>query len=252
MSPKKDATPEELRGRLDALKLPFMRDHVEELARAAAAGDWSHTQFLARLLEGELAQRQDKALARRIKAACFPFIKTLQQFDFTWPTKINRQNVQNLFRMNFIREQGNAILLGGVGLGKTHLAVALGYAACEAGFNVRFTTAIDMVNKLIAAQNAGRYTKELRNYARPHLLIMDELGYLAIDKRGATLLFEVFRARYERGAIVLTTNKTFKEWTTMFDNDPDLTSALLDRVLHHAEAIVITGKSYRMKDRVET
>jgi len=252
MSQDKNTTPEQLRNHLDTLKLPFMRDHVEELTAAAAAGPWSHAQFLARLLEGEVAQRQDNARARRIHCACFPVLKTLQQFDFTWPAKINRQAVQNLFRLNFIREKANAILLGGVGLGKTHLAVALGHAACEAGFRVRFVNTIDVINILNAAHNAGRLAAELKKFTRPHLLVMDELGHLPIDKRGVDLLFQVISARYERGSIILTTNKAFKQWPGIFNNDSALTSALLDRVLHHAETIVIEGKSYRMKDRVET
>ena len=251
MSHDKDTTPDELRKRLDLLKLPWLRDHVEELARQAADGQWSHAQFLARLLEGELAQRQDNARARRIREAGFPVLKTLEQFDFTWPMKINRQAVQNLFRLNFIREKANAILIGGVGLGKTHLAVALGHAACEAGMRVRFTTAIDVVNVLSAAHNAGRLAAEIRKYTRPHLLVMDELGYIPIDKHGADLLFQVISQRYECGSIVLTTNKVFKHWPAIFNNDATLTSAILDRILHHAQTIVIEGKSYRMKDRIE-
>jgi len=252
MSHDKDTTPDELRKRLDLLKLPYMRDHVEELTRQAAQGQWPHAQFLARLLDGEIAQRQDNARARRIKDAGFPVLKTLEQFDFTWPTKINRQAVQNLFRLRFIHDKGNAILIGGVGLGKTHLAVALGHAACEAGLRVRFTTAIDVVNALGAAHNAGRLAAELKKYTRPHLLVMDELGYIPIDKRGADLLFQVISGRYERGSMVLTTNKAFKHWPSIFNNDSTLTSALLDRALHHSETIVIEGKSYRMKDRIET
>ena len=251
MSQNKDISPDELRRRLDALKLPYLRDHAEELAKQAAAGKWTHTQFLARLLEGETAQRHDNARARRIREAAFPVVKTLEQFDFTWPTKINRDAVRNLFRLNFVREKAAAILIGGVGLGKSHLAVALGYAACEAGFRVRFTTAIGMVNDLSAAQSAGRLALELKKYTRPSLLVVDELGYLAIDKHGGDLIFQVISERYERGAIIVTANKPFKHWPSIFNNDTTLTSALLDRMLHHSETIVIEGKSYRMKDRIE-
>jgi DNA replication protein DnaC len=251
MSQSKDISPDELRRHLDALKLPYLRDHAEELAKQAAAGKWTHTQFLARLLEGEAAQRHDNARARRIHEAAFPVVKTLEQFDFTWPTKINRDAVRNLFRLNFVREKAHAILIGGVGLGKSHLAVALGYAACEAGFRVRFTTAIGMVNALSAAQNAGRLAQELKKYTRPALLVVDELGYLTIDKHGGNLLFQVISDRYERGSIIITTNKAYKHWPSIFCNDATLTSALLDRMLHHSETIVIEGKSYRMKDRVD-
>ena len=254
MSQNKDArtTSDELRRQLGYLKLQFMREHVEDLAGQAAAASWSHVDFLGRLVEGEAALHQDRARARRIQQARFPVLKTLDQFDFTWPVKINRLAVQNLFRLKFIEDKANSILIGGVGLGKSHLAIALGYAACEAGFRVGFTTTIDVINNLSAAGKAGRFVQELKKYTRPDLLVMDELGYLPIDKHGADLLFQIISQRYERGAIVLTTNKVFKHWPSIFNNDSTLTSAILDRILHHAETIVIEGKSYRMKDRIET
>jgi DNA replication protein DnaC len=251
MSQSKDPSPEELRRRLDELKLAWMRDHAEDLIRLAAAGQWTHAQFLARLLEGEAALRQDHARARRIKEAGFPVLKTLEQFDFTWPTKINRQAVQDLFRLRFVHDNAFAVLIGGVGLGKTHLAIALGHAVCQAGLRVRFTTAVGMVNTLSAAHAAGRFAAELKKYTRPQLLVIDELGHLPLDKRGAELLFQVISERYERGAVVLNTNKTFKHWPSIFNNDTTLTSALLDRVVHHSEVVVIEGKSYRMKDRID-
>jgi len=254
MSRSKTATAspdDDLRRQLELLKLAFILEHFEELAGKASAEQWSHVEYLIRLIEGEAALRQDRARQRRIKQARFPVLKTLQQFDFTWPTKINRPAIQNLFRLKFIEDKANAILIGGVGLGKTHLAIALGWAACQAGHRVRFATAIDIINGLSAAQYAGRLVKELKQYTRPELLIIDELGYLPIDKRGADLLFQIISQRYERGSIVLTTNKVYKHWPSMFNNDSTLTSAMLDRVLHHAETIVIEGKSYRMKDRID-
>jgi len=208
--------------------------------------------FLARLVEGEAAQRRDRARQRRIQQARFPVHKTLDQFDFTWPTQINRLQVQNLFRLKFVEDNANVILVGAVGLGKSHLAIALGYAACLAGFRVRFSTAIDVVNTLSAAGKAGRFVQELNKYTRPDLLVMDELGYLPIDHHGADLLFQIISRRYERGTIVLTTNKVFKHWPSIFNNDSMLTSAILDRLLHHAETVVIEGQSYRMKDRIES
>ena len=246
-----NAMPDDLRRQLQFLKLSFILEHFEELARQAGSEQWSHVEFLARLIEGEATLHQDRARQRRIQQARFPVLKTFEPFDFTWPTKINRLAVQNLFRLKFIEEKANAILIGGVGLGKTHLAIALGWAACQAGPRVRFATAIDIINGLSAAQNAGRLVKELKEYTRPELLIVDELGYLPIDKRGADLLFQIISQRYERGSIVLTTNKAYKHWPSIFNNDSTLTSAILDRVLHHAETIVIEGKSYRMKDRID-
>ena len=250
-SRKTASADDDLRRQLGYLNLLFMQEHVEQLAAQAAENQWSHAEFLGRLVEGEFALRQDHARARRIREARFPVLKTLDQFDFTWPSKINRPAVQNLFRLTFLREQANAILVGGVGLGKSHLAIALGYAACEAGFRVRFATAIDIVNTLSAADKAGRLVQEMKKYTRPDLLVCDELGYLPIDKRGADLLFQIISQRYERGSIVLTTNKVFKHWPSIFNNDATLTSAILDRILHHAETVVIEGKSYRMKDRIE-
>ena len=162
MSPNKNAKatpPDELHQQLAYLNLTYMIEHVEELVRQAADKQWSHMAFLARLVEGETALRQDRARARRIQQARFPVLKTLEQFDFTWPAKINRLAVQNLFRLKFIQDKANSILIGGVGLGKSHLAVALGYAACLAGFRVRFTTAIDIINTLSAADRAGRLVR---------------------------------------------------------------------------------------------
>jgi len=242
---------EPLRDQLAYLKLQFILDHFEELAQDAASQQWSHVQFLSRLVEGEASLRHDHATERRIRKARFPVIKSLEQFNFTWPTKINRQQVQNLFRLSFIDDKANVILVGGVGLGKTHVAIALGHAACLAGHRVLFATAVDIIHNLAAAQKAGRFTQELRKYLRPELLICDELGYLPIDKQGADLLFQIISKRYEHGSIVLTTNKVFKHWPSIFNNDSTLTSAILDRVLHHAETVVIEGKSYRMKDRIE-
>jgi DNA replication protein DnaC len=144
------------------------------------------------------------------------------------------------------------IFLGGVGLGKSHLASALGYAACLKGHSVLFATAIDVINTLTAAQLAGRLKQELKKYTKPELLILDELGYLPIDKTGADLLFQVISLRYEQGALVITSNRAFKDWPEIFNNDATLTSAMLDRLLHHAETIVIEGKSYRMKDQIES
>jgi DNA replication protein DnaC len=240
-----------LREQLGYLKLQFSQENFEELALQAAQKQWSHLDFLSRLIEGEAHLRQDHARERRIQQARFPVIKTLEQFDFTWPTKINRAQVQNLFRLKFVEDKANAVFISSVGLGKTHLGIALGYAACLAGHRVLFTTAIDAINNLSAAQNANRFVHELKKYVRPAVLVMDELGYLPIDKHGANLLFQIISGRYERGSIILTTNKVYKNWPSIFNNDSTLTSAILDRVLHHAETVVIEGRSYRTKDRIE-
>ena len=237
---------------LDYLQLPFAKEHCRALASSAAAKHWAHLDYFTRVIEGEAAARSDRSVARRIKAARFPVIKTLDTFRWDWPARIERLQIQELFRLDFIEKKANAIFLGQVGLGKSHLATALGYAACQRGHNVLFANAIDVINTLSAAQNAGQLKNVLRRYLAPALLLLDEVGYLPIDQRGADLLFQVISQRYERGSIVLTTNKAFKDWTSIFNGDSTITSAVLDRLLHHSETVVIEGKSYRMKDRVES
>lgn len=236
---------------LKYLKLPFMREQHHLLAKQAATDNWSHEDYLDKLADGEATLRQDRSTQRRVRLARFPVIKTLDRFDWTWPKKVNRLQVQQLFRLQFIKQTANVIFLGGVGMGKTHLASALGYAACLKGYTVFFATAIDVINTLTAAQAAGRMKQELKKYTRPSLLILDELGFLPIDKVGADLLFQVISQRYEQGALAITSNRAFKDWPEIFNNDSTLTSAILDRLLHHAETVLIQGKSYRMKEQIE-
>ena len=236
---------------LKTLQLIYPLENLEALTREAAQRAWSHQAYLDRLLEGECQRREINGIARRIKNARFPVPKALEGFDWNWPKKINRPQVQNLLRLAFLEEHVNAIFVGGVGLGKTHLATALGREACEKGHTVLFTTAVDIVNTLGAAQIARNLRQELKRYTRPDLLIIDELGYLPIDKLGGDLLFQVFSGRYERGATLITTNRAFKEWTKTFANDSTLTAAVLDRILHHCEPVIIEGRSYRMKGRIE-
>lgn len=235
---------------LETLKLAFPLENLAALNDRAAREGWTHQGYLDRLLEGECQRREANAIARRVKAARFPLRKELDGFNWSWPKKINRVQIQNLFRMAFLEDHTNVVFIGGVGMGKTHLATALGHRACETGHSVLFTTAVDIVNSLAAAQAAQRLRKALRRYTRPALLVVDELGYLPVDKLGADLLFQVFSKRYEQGSTVITTNRTYKHWPGIFNNDATLTSAVLDRVLHHAETILIEGSSYRMKDRV--
>ncbi len=228
--PKQNPT-DELTQNLIYLKLPWIRENYEPLTTQAAQKSWSHVEFLSRLIEGETNLRTNRGTERRIKAARLPVLKTMEQFDWTWPKKINRPQIQNLLRLQFIKEKGNVILLGGVGLGKTHLAIALGYQACLEGHRTLFTSAADIINTLSAAQAAHRLKVELKKYLRPDLLIIDELGFMPIDKHGADLLFQVISQRYEQGSIILTTNKAFKTWPSIFNNDSVVTSAILDRLL---------------------
>jgi DNA replication protein DnaC len=232
------------------LQLPYIRAHYHELAQTAVEQQWGHLEYLQRLIEGEVARREDKSLAQRIRRARFPLTKTLDQFQWNWPKKINRAQIQNLFRLNFVEQKANAIFLGGVGLGKTHLCIALGHTACQRGYSVLFTTAIDIIHTLSAAAATGSLKRAMQRYLKPKLLVVDELGYLPTDKHGADLLFQIISERYERGAILMSTNRAFKNWPEIFNNDTTLTSALLDRLLHHAETCVVEGKSYRAKDHI--
>lgn len=237
---------------LSRLQLPHIRSHYHELAQQAAQHGWGHIEYLERLIRAEVARREDKSLERRIRQARFPLVKTLDEFQWSWP-KINRQQVQVLFRLGFLAKKGNVVFLAPVGLGKTHLSIALGHTACMYGHSVLFTTAVDIIHTLsaAAAAGAGALKRAMHRYLKPSLLICDEIGYLPIDKLGADLLFQIISERYERGSIVVTTNRPFKDWSELFNNDSTLASALLDRLLHHAEVVLIQGKSYRAKTKID-
>lgn len=242
-----DAT--QLDQQLNELKLTFTQQHYQDFAQQAHQKGMDAISYLAQLMDGETALRRQRAIQRRIRLARFPVSKRLDQFDWTWPNKINREQIQYLFHLKFLENHSNVIFLGGVGLGKSHLSTALGYRACEKGHSVLFASAIDIINALMAAQTCGRLKLELKRYLKPQILIMDELGYLPIDKTGADLLFQVISQRYERGSTIISTNRPYKKWPEIFNNDATLTSAILDRLLHHAETVVIQGRSYRMKEK---
>jgi DNA replication protein DnaC len=189
---------------LDALHLSHVRGHYQAFATTAAQKQLSHLAYLAELIEGEAARRESRAIERRIKNARFPVLKTMEDFEWNWPKKINRPQIQNLFRLAFIADNTNVVFISTVGLGKTHCAIALGHAACMGGHSVLFTTAVDIINTLAAAQSTGRLKREIARYLKPTLLIIDELGYLPIDKLGADLLFQIISQRYECAPMVIT------------------------------------------------
>ena len=234
---------------LAELKLPEIAKGYREVLDEAARKGSSMLEVLATLVGMEQAARQQRALQRRLREARLPKQKTLTEYDFNFPKRIPKSAILRLFDCDFIERQGCAVLIGPTGTGKSHLLTALGYTAAERGYSVRHTRVVDMINHLTAAQIKGVLGNTLRTYVRPSLLLLDELGYLPIDKRGADLLFQVVAARYETGSIVLTTNRPFREWGTLFDMDNTLATALIDRLMHHGEAIVIQGDSYRMRDK---
>ena len=248
MTPNEQA---QFEARLQRLQLHYIRGHYQALAAKAAAQQLPHLDYLAQLIEGEATVRENRAIERRIKKARFPVLKTMEDFEWGWPKKINRPQIQNLFRLAFMADNTNIVFISTVGLGKTHISLALGHAACIAGHSVLFTTAVDIINTLAAAQSAGRLKREIRRYMKPDLLIVDELGYLPIDKLGADLLFQIISQRYERAPMVITTNRVYKYWSQIFNNDSTLTSAILDRVLHHVDTVTIEGKSFRTKKDID-
>src|SRR5215467_9680999 len=227
-----------LEDQLLQMRLGYIRENYGDLARKAAEQQRSHVDYLAQVIDGEFTMRDVRSTERRIRNARFPVIKTLDAFQWSWPKKINRMQIQNLFRLAFMATQTNVVFIGNVGLGKTHLSIALGHAACLKGYSVLFTTAVDIINSLAAAQSAGQLKRELRRHMRPALLIVDELGFMPIDKHGADLLFQIISQRYERASIVISTNRAYKHWAQIFNNDSTLTSAILDRVMHHVDTVV--------------
>ena len=242
---------QKLAEKLESLKLSFIAESFTEAAAHAGRKKLDYIAFLENLIDGEVALKQQRSITNRIKKAKFSCIKTLEQFNWNHPSRINRMQIENLFRLNFIDEKKNIILLGNCGLGKSHLAVALAHKVCNKGYSTLFTPAVDIINNLSAAVAVNSLDKAIKKYILPRVLVIDELGYLPIDKQGANLLFQVISKRYETGSIILTSNRAFKDWPKVFNNDSTVTSAVLDRLLHHSEVIVIEGESYRMKDKIE-
>jgi len=241
--------PSQLERDLAELKLLEIAKCYREVLDDAARKGSSLLEVLATLIGMEQTVRQQRALVRRLRQARLPKQKTLADYDFNFPRRVPRTAIVRLFDCDFIARHGCAVLIGPTGTGKTHLLTALGYTICERGYSACYTRVVDMLNHLTTAQINGRLAKALKTFVRPQVLLLDELGYLPIDKRGADLLFQVVTARYESGSIVLTTNRTFREWGTLFDVDNTLATALIDRLMHHGEALVIKGDSYRMKDK---
>ena len=228
------------------LKLRYIAEAYREVLDEAARKNTPMLEVLSTLIAGEVTVRRQRALERRIRQAKLPPRKTLEDFDFTFPSRIPKQKILRLFDCQFVEQQQCAVFIGKTGRGKTHLLNALGYTACEKGISVRWTRVIDMINVLTTAQINGTLEKKLREHTRPDLLLLDELGYLPIDKRGADLMFQVVAARYECNSIVITTNRTFREWGKLFNTDNTLATAIIDRLMHHGEAMVIDAKrSYR-------
>jgi DNA replication protein DnaC len=231
---------------LKALKLPtFLREH-DKLARQCAAEGVDHTGYLLRLAELELLERERRLIERRIRAARFPAVKSLDSFDFTALPSLNKLLVLELARGAYVERRENVIALGPSGTGKTHVALGLGLAACQKGLSVDFTTAAALVHELLEARDERRLLRRQKQLAGCKLLIIDELGYVPLSTTGAELLFESLSQRYERGSVLVTSNLPFDEWTSVFGAER-LTGALLDRLTHHVHILEMNGESYRLK-----
>ena len=230
---------------LKTLKLPtFQREH-QKLARLCATEGVDHVGYLFRLAEREMIERDRRKVERRIKAAKFPVVKSLDSFDFTAIPKLNKMQVLELARCEWIERRENVIALGPSGTGKTHVALGLGLAACQKGLSVGFTTAAALVSEMMEARDERRLLRFQKQMAAYKLLIIDELGFVPLSKTGAELLFELISQRYERGATLITSNLPFDEWTETLGSER-LTGALLDRITHHVNILEMNGDSYRL------
>ncbi|MEM1163507.1 MAG: IS21-like element helper ATPase IstB [Pseudomonadota bacterium] len=234
-----------LNHQLKKLKLPTILSEYDKQARLCAAEGRDHVQFLARLAELELIDRERRMIERRVKAARFPATKSLDSFDFAAIPSLNKMQVLELARCEWIDRCENVIALGPSGTGKTHVALGLGLAACQKGLTVRFTTAAAIVHELMEARDERQLLRIQKQLLKQKLLIIDELGFVPLSKTGAELLFELISQRYERGSILVTSNLPFDEWTETFSSER-LTGALLDRLTHHVSILEMNGDSYRL------
>jgi DNA replication protein DnaC len=230
---------------LKTLKLPTLQREYQKLARLCATEGVDHVEYLLRLSEREMIERDRRKVERRIKAARFPVGKSLDSFDFAAIPKLNKMQVLELARCEWIERRENVIALGPSGTGKTHVALGLGLAACQKGLSVGFTTAAALVSEMMEARDERRLLRFQKQMAAYQLLIIDELGFVPLSKTGAELLFELISQRYERGATLITSNLPFDEWTETLGSER-LTGALLDRITHHVNILEMNGDSYRL------
>lgn len=233
----------------EKLHLPDVPALVPVLAQDAVSKEWSFADFAEALLAAQSDAADARAADTITRLAGFPVRKTLSDFDFSFQPSVNKKQVTELASCAFVERAENVVLLGPPGVGKTHLAIALGAEAAKRRMQVKFTTAARLVASLSEARTAGTFSRRLQSFVRPRLLIVDEVGFLPLGASEASLLFEVVCRRYERGSIVLTSNKSYGEWGEVFSGDTVIATAILDRLLHHSTTISIKGESYRLKDK---
>ncbi len=241
-----DTIYQQLRSHLSYLKLGAAADALAPALEAAEREKPGYTQFLHDLLATEVAASEQRRLDGRMRFSRLPAHKTLEQFDFDAQPTLDRRLVEDLATLRFVEEEANCLLIGPPGVGKTHLAIALGHRAVHAGYRVYYTTAADLVARTSRAAMDGRWANTMRFWAGPQVLIVDELGYLPMPGEAASHLFQVISRRYEHGSIILTTNRGIADWGAIFE-DTTVATAVLDRLLHHASVLSVTGDSYRMR-----
>lgn len=232
----------------EQLQLDSLIGAAPALSQQAVDQEWSYMDFLEHLLHEEKLARHQRKQAMYTRMAAFPAVKTFEEYDFTFATGAPQKQIQSLRSLSFIERNENIVLLGPSGVGKTHLAIAMGYEAVRAGIKVRFTTAADLLLQLSTSQRQGRYKTTLnRGVMAPKLLIIDEIGYLPFSQEEAKLFFQVIAKRYEKSAMILTSNLPFGQWDQTFAGDAALTSAMLDRILHHSHVVQIKGVKWSTK-----
>jgi DNA replication protein DnaC len=233
-----------------ALKLKGMLTSYRGFADTAAVGKLCYEEYLSLLLQEELSGKTERSTTTKIHKARFPFIKTLEEFDFSFQPGLGEKEVLHLGSLDFIENKGNLIFLGPPGVGKTHLSIGFGVRACKAMYRVLFTTAQKLIEELMLSLRDGSIASRLLFYSRLNLLIIDELGYMPITKEQANLLFQLISMRYERGSIILTSNYNFEDWGKVFQDDV-VAAAIIDRLVHHAKIFYINGTSYRLKNKLK-
>jgi DNA replication protein DnaC len=225
-----------------------MAEQLDALAQEAAREDWTYLTFLEQLLDTEVSARYERDVAMKRKLAHFPFVKTLDEFDFAFQPSINERQVQELATVRFVANGDNVLLLGPPGVGKTHLAIALGMAAIAQSLSVYFLTVADLLDMLHRDAQEDRLSHRLHTLCKPKLLILDEMGYFPLDRMAAQFLFQLVSRRYLKGSIILTSNKSYGDWGDIFA-DQVLAAAILDRLLHHSITVNIRGNSYRLREK---